>query len=278
MLHGPKKQKPWKGPLELTSTIVGYIGVALRHRNVRTRLLCGKFAAERLLVDKFLRGTKHGTKHVSFIAGFQHFPRYFDSDAQVRLLSDVRSAIAVAPLYAPAMPRTGKLLSVRMTNCGDLGWLTDKTGGYRYQQTHPETGRAWPRIPDALMALWRDLAHFPAPPEACLINYYTGTAKLGSHRDEDEAEQAAPVVSVSLGDSAQFHVGGLKRGDAKARLILKSGDVVVLGGAARMAYHGIDRIYAGSSDLLREGGLGEGGRINLTLRRVTKYDQGPARH
>ena len=204
---------------------------------------------------------------MSFIAGFQHFPGYLDRSAQVRLLAELRSAIASAPLYVPTMPRTGKLMSVLMTNCGCLGWLSDKDGGYRYQPTHPETGRPWPAIPDPLMALWREFAQFPAPPEACLINYYSDTARLGSHRDQDEAEPGAPVVSVSLGDDAQFHVGGLKRGDAKTRLMLQSGDVVVLGGAARMAYHGVDRIYAGTSDLLREGG-----RINLTLRRVTKSD------
>ncbi len=205
---------------------------------------------------------------MSFISGFQHFPGYLDRAAQANLLAAVRSVIAGAPLYAPAMPRTGKLLSVRMTNCGGLGWLTDKDGGYRYQATHPETGRPWPDIPDALLTLWRDLAKFPAPPEACLVNYYADTARLGSHRDEDEAERRAPVVSVSLGDDAQFHIGGLKRGDAKARLLLKSGDVVVLGGPARMAYHGVDRVCAGTSALLREGG-----RINLTLRRVTTCDQ-----
>lgn len=96
------------------------------------------------------------------------------------------------------------------------------------------------------------------------MNYYAGAARLGTHRDEDEAERVAPVVSVSLGDDAVFHVGGLKRGDPKTRIDLKSGDVVMLGGAARLAYHGIDRIRAGTSDL-----LAEGGRINLTLRRVT---------
>ena len=166
------------------------------------------------------------------IAGFKHVPGYFDRTSQVRLLAEVRAIIRVAPLYAPAMPRTGKLLSVRMTNCGALGWLTDKDGGYRYQSRHPETGQPWPPIPAGLLELWRVLANFPAPPEACLVNYYAGAARLGTHRDEDEAERVAPVVSVSLGDDAVFHVGGLKRGDPKTRIDLKSGDVVMLGGAA----------------------------------------------
>ncbi|MFM9938237.1 MAG: alpha-ketoglutarate-dependent dioxygenase AlkB family protein [Hyphomicrobiaceae bacterium] len=196
--------------------------------------------------------------------GFQHFPGALDRSAQLALVQDVHHVLAEAPLYFPAMPRTGKLLSVRMTNCGALGWLTDKAGGYRYEPHHPATGRPWPPIPERLLAIWSQYGHYPAPPEACLINVYAATAKLGSHRDEDELDKQAPVVSVSLGDDAVFHVGGVKRTDSKTRMTLKSGDIVVLGGAARMAYHGIDKVLPGTSDL-----LAEGGRINLTLRRVT---------
>lgn len=202
---------------------------------------------------------------MSLLQGFQHFPGYLKRSEQANLLGEVRHVIALAPLYSPAMPRTGKLLSVRMTNCGELGWLTDKARGYRYEALHPVTAKPWPPIPAMLLKLWNDLGKCPAPPEACLVNYYAGAAKLGSHRDEDEVDRSAPVLSVSLGDSAVFHIGGLKRSDPKTRIDLKSGDVVILGGAARMAYHGIDRVAAGSSGL-----LAEGGRINLTLRRVTK--------
>lgn len=202
---------------------------------------------------------------MSFPQGFQHFPGLLEPAEQVSLLAEVRRVIALAPLYSPAMPRTGKLLSVRMTNCGELGWLTDKAGGYRYEARHPVTGKLWPPIPRMLLDLWRQHADFAALPEACLVNYYAGAAKLGSHQDADEAERSAPVLSVSLGDSAVFHVGGLKRTDPKTRIDLRSGDAVIFGGQARMAFHGIDRVHAGTSDL-----LGEGGRINLTLRRVTK--------
>lgn len=156
-------------------------------------------------------------------------------------------------------------MSVRMTNCGPLGWVTDQERGYRYQAVHPVTGYPWPAIPPALLDLWSQVSDYPAPPEACLINYYSSSARMGSHRDADEQDFSAPVVSVSLGDDAVFHVGGPRRADPKARMILKSGDVVVLGGEARLAYHGIDRMLPGTSDLLNEGG-----RINLTLRRVTK--------
>lgn len=196
--------------------------------------------------------------------GFSYHAGYLDRARQTRLLAAVRAIVADAPFYVPAMPGSGKALSVRMSNCGPLGWLTDKAGGYRYQATHPDTGRPWPPIPHDLAVLWRDVGGYAAAPEACLINYYSATARLGSHRDADEADTAAPVVSVSLGDEAVFHVGGLRRSDPKQRITLKSGDVVVLGGAARLAYHGIDRILPGTSDLLPEGG-----RINLTLRRVT---------
>jgi DNA oxidative demethylase len=197
-------------------------------------------------------------------AGCRHLAAHFDRDQQHRLLAAVRDVIATAQLYTPTMPRTGKPLSVVMTNCGVLGWVTDRDGGYRYQPTHPVTGQPWPAIPAMLIDLWHQVADFPAEPEACLINVYRAGTRMGSHVDRDEADFTAPVVSVSLGDAATFHVGGAKRGDPKMRLRLASGDVVVLGGASRLAHHGIDRIFAGTSDLLVEGG-----RINLTLRRVT---------
>ncbi len=201
---------------------------------------------------------------MAILQGFNYHASYLSRARQERLVAAVWAIVAEAPFYVPAMPSSGKPLSVRMTNCGPLGWLTDRFGGYRYQATHPATGRPWPPIPDDLLALWTEVADYQAPPEACLINYYTDQSRLGSHRDADEADTVAPVVSVSLGDAAAFHIGGLKRSDPKQRMRLGSGDVVVLGGASRHAYHGVDRVFAGTSDLLPEGG-----RINLTLRRVT---------
>lgn len=196
--------------------------------------------------------------------GFSYHRGYLDKGRQERLLAAIRMVVVNSPFYTPTMPRSGKPLSVAMTNCGSLGWLTDQAGGYRYQATHPVTGRPWPPIPGEIMRLWRELAAYAAPPEACLINYYAGSSRLGSHRDADEADMAAPVVSVSLGDDAVFHIGGLRRSDPKQRLTLRSGDIVVLGGDARLVFHGVDRVLAGTSDL-----LAEGGRLNLTLRRVT---------
>ena len=195
----------------------------------------------------------------------QFFPQALEREAQIALLAALREVIAEAPLFTPTMPRSGTPMSVRMTNCGPLGWVTDKEQGYRYQATHPATGRPWPPIPKLLRDLWDDLAHYRAPPEACLVNYYNGGAKMGLHQDKDEEDFAAPVLSVSLGDTGLFRVGGQTRKDPTRTLELKSGDVVVLGGGDRLAYHGIDRILAGTSELLPEGG-----RFNLTLRRVTK--------
>ena len=197
--------------------------------------------------------------------GFRHLPGRFSPEAQAALLEAVRAVVARAPLYVPALPRSGKEMSVRMTNCGALGWVTDKQRGYRYQATHPATGLPWPPIPPALLALWEDVADYPHPPQACLVNFYAASAKMGLHQDRDEAEFAAPVVSVSLGDDCLFRIGGTKRTDPTVSLRLRSGDVAVLGGESRLAFHGVDRIYPDTSTLLKNGG-----RINLTLRRVTR--------
>ena len=190
---------------------------------------------------------------------------YLDRAAQDEMLAAVRAVIAMAPLYVPRMPRSGKPMSVRMTNCGALGWVTDAERGYRYQETHPETGAPWPPVPDVILRAWRELADYPHPPEACLVNFYAADARMGLHQDKDEQDFAAPVVSLSLGDTGLFRVGGLKRSDPTVSVRLASGDAVVLGGARRLAFHGVDRILPGTSTLLPEGG-----RINLTLRRVRK--------
>ena len=201
---------------------------------------------------------------MSDTSGIQLRIGYLDRPAQEDLLAAIRRAVADAPLFVPRMPRTGKPFSVRMTNCGRLGWLSDKDGGYRYEPRHPETGKPWPAIPPMLLALWDDVGG-GAPPDACLINYYSPGAKMGLHQDRDEEDFSAPIVSVSLGDTGVFRVGGATRKGPTQRLELASGDVLLMGGAARLAYHGIDRILAGSNDLLPEGG-----RINITMRRVCR--------
>ena len=193
--------------------------------------------------------------------GFRLLPGRLDAEAQAALAAEVLARVADAPLYRPVTPG-GKPMSVAITNLGPLGWVTD-AAGYRYQPTHPETGRPWPPIPPALLALWAELCDPATPPDCCLVNRYDVAARMGLHRDNDEADFRFPVLSVSLGDTALFRLGGRRRTDPTASFRLASGDVCVLGGEARRAYHGVDRILAGSSRLIPGGG-----RINLTLRRA----------
>ncbi|MGI9373749.1 MAG: alpha-ketoglutarate-dependent dioxygenase AlkB family protein [Hyphomicrobiales bacterium] len=194
--------------------------------------------------------------------GFSHIEGYLGEKEQLALVETLREIVAEAPLYHPQMPRSGRPFSVRMTNCGTLGWVSDKQG-YRYQENHPASGNPWPTMPEAVQDIWNNLAQFSKEPECCLINYYDEGAKMGLHRDEDEEDFSAPVVSISLGDTARFRIGGKDRKDPTRSFKLSSGDALVMAGPARLAYHGVDRIYPGSSELLTKGG-----RLNLTLRRV----------
>lgn len=200
---------------------------------------------------------------IEIAPGVVHYPEYLDRTAQETLVAALRAAAQAAPLFRPRMPRTGKPFSVMMTNLGPLGWVSDESG-YRYQAAHPETGRPWPPLPETLSQAWNSLAGYPHPPEACLVNFYEASARMGLHQDRDEAEFEAPVVSLSLGDTALFRIGGTERRGPTRSLRLASGDALVFGGPARLAFHGIDRVMAGTSTLLPQGG-----RINLTLRRVT---------
>jgi len=187
---------------------------------------------------------------------------------QKELLADVQARLKQAPLYRPVMPGNAKPFSVEESNFGALGWVSDKAG-YRYQATHPVTGAPWPAIPPALLDLWSQINDSP-PPECCLINVYGAGAKMGLHQDRDERDTSAAVIGVSLGDEALFRIGGTflngkwGRGGKTASVLLASGDVIAFGGAARLAYHGIDRVRPGTSRLLPGGG-----RISLTLRRVS---------
>lgn len=195
------------------------------------------------------------------VAGFVLYPGWLSGAEQIALLADLRRVVAQAPLFSPLTP-SGRPMSVRMTSAGRFGWVSDRRG-YRYAETHPE-GMRWPAIPPALMALWQAVAGAARPPECCLINFYDAQAKMGLHQDRDEADFTQPVVSVSLGDDGLFRIGSETRGGRTQSLWLRSGDVMVMGGAARLRYHGIDRIAPGTGTLLPQGG-----RINLTLRVVT---------
>lgn len=192
------------------------------------------------------------------VNGFEIHKARLSPEAQAALVEDLRRVVAAAPLFTPVTAR-GQPMSVRMTSCGALGWVSDRRG-YRYEPRHP-SGAPWPPIPEAVLALWRDLATAGRDPDSCLVNWYGETARMGLHRDADEAEFRWPVLSISLGDTAIFRMGGLERSYPTTSVTLESGDVVVMSGSARLAYHGIDRIRFGSSRLLPQGG-----RINLTCR------------
>jgi alkylated DNA repair protein (DNA oxidative demethylase) len=201
---------------------------------------------------------------ITDLEGFRLLPGLLSRAEQEALVADVFARAKRAPFFIPRMPKTGAPMSVRMTNFGPLGWVTDKEEGYRYQAFHPETQAPWPEMPPAVLDLWARLCDYPAPPQACLVNLYEGEARMGLHVDADEEAWDAPVLSISLGDTAQFRIGGAVRSDPTRSVRLSSGDVVVLGGASRRFYHGVDRVLPGTSRLLPKGG-----RINLTLRRVT---------
>ncbi|WP_299937205.1 alpha-ketoglutarate-dependent dioxygenase AlkB [uncultured Pelagimonas sp.] len=197
--------------------------------------------------------------------GFVIHPEFLDRAEQESLVEELRGILRVAPLVQPVTAR-GKPMSVRMSAAGDFGWISDRRG-YRYEKQHPN-GAAWPAIPASILKIWYKVdscQHLPKrDPECCLINWYGEDAKMGLHQDRDEAAFDYPVVSISLGDEALFRMGNVERGGNTESIWLKSGDVVVMGGDARLAHHGVDRLRFGSSTLLPQGG-----RINLTLRMVT---------
>jgi len=192
--------------------------------------------------------------------GCHIYKGYLDRRSQENLVTDVRSIVSKAPLFSPLTP-WGKPMSVKMTSAGKYGWFSDQSG-YRYVARHPN-GQIWPEIPASIQAIWRDLCESNPAPECCLVNYYSNTAKMGLHQDNDEKSFSHPVLSISLGDDALFRMGGTGKNDKTQSIWLSSGDVLVMGGKSRLAYHGIDRIKFGSSQLLKLGG-----RLNLTLRVV----------
>jgi len=194
------------------------------------------------------------------LRGAALFKGFLDREAQLALVEEVRDVVARAPLFSPQM-RSGRKMSVRMTAAGAFGWVSDRSG-YRYAERHP-SGTPWPPIPASLLRLWARLAGNARAPECCLVNFYGEGARMGLHQDRDEADFSQPVLSVSLGDAGLFRIGGRERGGPTVSHWLESGDVLILGGEARLAYHGVDRIRFGSSSVLRHGG-----RLNLTLRVV----------
>ena len=194
------------------------------------------------------------------LRGFELFKTFLDVGEQNALVGDLRSVIRAAPLFSPMTPY-GKPMRVRMTSAGTYGWYSDRSG-YRYEPRHP-SGVAWPPIPQSVLRVWRTVTGMNRGPDCCLVNFYGADARMGMHQDKDEADFRWPVVSISLGDDGLFRIGNATRGGSTESLWLQSGDVMVMGGEARLTYHGVDKIRSGSSSLLPKGG-----RINLTLRVV----------
>lgn len=194
------------------------------------------------------------------VGGVEIHSGWLDRDGQAAMVKDLRDVVRAAPLFSPVAAR-GKPMSVRMTSAGRCGWYSDRQG-YRYIDRHP-SGTPWPDLPASVLAVWRALVGAERDPDCCLVNLYRDAARMGLHQDRDEEDFKWPVLSISLGDDALFRVGGTARGGPTQSVWLKSGDVAALGGAARLAFHGIDRVRGGSSTLLPEGG-----RINVTCRVV----------
>lgn len=194
------------------------------------------------------------------IGGVKVFKAALDREHQKELVSELRDIVSAAPLVTLRV-KSGAPMSVRTSAAGKYGWFSDRAG-YRYIPTHP-SGTAWPQIPESILKIWMAVADTPRDPDCCLLNFYSGDSKMGMHQDKDESDFSFPVVSISLGDAALFRVGGTTQGGSTQSVWLESGDICVIGGSARLAYHGVDRIRSDSSSL-----LSKGGRINLTLRVV----------
>ena len=190
--------------------------------------------------------------------------RGFVREQAPRIVDALEHIAARAPFRRMTTPG-GFTMSVAMTNCGDYGWVTDRTG-YRYSAVDPASGHKWPVMPDVLLDCAARIAAEAGfggfMPDACLINRYEPGTKLSLHQDKDERDLAFPVVSISLGLPAVFQFGGLKRNDPLQRIPLAHGDVVVFGGPSRLRYHGVLPVKAGLHPLLGRN------RINLTLRKA----------
>lgn len=221
---------------------------------------CRRGAKQGICEDFADPGEEYHAMAVLKVRGFDVYKGLLDGAAQAQMVAAVREVVRAAPLFQPDTPY-GKPMLVRLTAAGLYGWYSDRKG-YRYVTAHP-SGRPWPAIPPEVLAVWDRVTGLARRPECCLINYYGEGAKMGLHQDRDEADFQWPVVSISLGDDALFRIGNTTRGGKTESVWLQSGDVVVMGGAARLTYHGVDRVRLGSSRVLEKGG-----RINLTLRVV----------
>jgi alkylated DNA repair protein (DNA oxidative demethylase) len=196
---------------------------------------------------------------MSLPSGFTLLKGYLDRAQQEILVSELRQVVKQSPLYTPTLG--GNPFNLKMTNCGELGWIVENDE-YKYIDKHPVTGKPWLPIPNSLIQLSRELLGDRLKPQSCLINLYSEHSKLGLHVDKTE-KVSKPILSISLGDDAVFLMGRIKKSQKVEKLLLQSGDIVILADEARSSYHGIEKINFRSSDLLKNGG-----RLNLTIRQV----------
>lgn len=198
--------------------------------------------------------------------GFFLFKSKLTKVAQQEIRDAARVIVSQAPLFRPTMPGSDQPFNYVMTNCGDLGWVADRYG-YRYQSNHPETGKRFPAMPqviqDLALALAKETGNGDFCPESCLLNFYSKGAKLGLHQDNTEKNLSAPIISISLGDTGIFVLGGEHRADETKEYILQSGDCIVMSGESRNYFHSFKGIVPNTSSLLKNGG-----RLNLTIRQV----------
>lgn len=198
--------------------------------------------------------------------GFFLFKSKLTRAAQEEIRDAARTVVSQAPLFRPTMPNSGQPFSYSMTNCGELGWVADRQG-YRYQQNHPDTGERFPVMPkviqDLAITLAKETGNSDFYPESCLLNFYRKGQKLGLHQDNTETNLSAPIISISLGDSGIFILGGKHRTAETKQYIVQSGDCLVMSGESRNYFHSFKGIVPNSSSLLKNGG-----RLNLTIRQV----------
>lgn len=196
---------------------------------------------------------------MKIIQGLDYFPNYLSEEKIDILRQDINFALINAPLFRATMPKTGRELSVKMSNIGNIGWVSDKVGGYRYQSYHPHTKQKLPQISNNILDIWHKVTNLKISPDCCLINHYDSKSKMGLHIDNDEKDFSYPVLSISIGNSALFRFGGLKRSDKTRSIKLNNGDVLMMSGQSRLIYHGVDNIYPSNQF---------DHRINLTLRKI----------
>ncbi len=198
--------------------------------------------------------------------GLIHFTNFIDLKFQNQILEEIDKIINISPLKRIKTKKGGNF-STQITNCGKLGWWSDHKG-YRYTNHDPITGLEWPKIPNLfIQVINKTLHHLKLEkafmPDACLINYYSSSSKMGLHQDKDEKDMSQPIITISLGDKADFMIGGIKRSQKPDLLSLRSGDILVMSKDSRPCFHGIKKIHPGTSPIKKLAG-----RFSLTFRKA----------